>query len=248
MILFRALKKVQPLRGIFSPLQNVSLYRHCSTKPLLEISDPAVQKYFEYLKSEYWDLKTKVSKDRAEKTKLLELLPVVKVLEERSCVVENLKNLEELNEKDSEDKDMVELLQEERDTYNGLLKTLDQKLLDSLFNENLRYAPSDTILEVTAGVGGQEAMLFAGEIYNMYLGYAKFRKWEYIETGLDVTDIGGVRRASVVFSGVGTFEELRMEGGVHRVQRVPSTEKGGRLHTSTVSVAVLLQPTEVTKL
>lgn len=246
MILFRVLNKIQPLWGISTSLKNVTLYRHCSTKPLLEISDPAVLKYFEYLKNEYWDIKTKVSKDRAEKTKLLELQPVVKVLEERSCVVENLKNLEELNEKDSEDKDMVELLKEERDTYNDLLKTLNQKLLDSLFDEDLRYASSDTILEVTAGVGGQEAMLFAGEIYNMYLGYAKFKKWDCVETGMDVTDIGGLRRASVVFSGVGTFEELKMEGGVHRVQRVPATEKGGRLHTSTVSVAVLLQPTEVT--
>lgn len=133
---------------------------------------------------------------------------------------------------------------------------------------------SDLVLEVTAGVGGQEAMLFTAEIFDMYQNYAAFYGWgfdtlEYmpsdlgqsllisfiiiialaaVDLGLDgfcFFTSGGVRHATASISGPLSYKMMKFEAGVHRVQRVPKTEKQGRMHTSTMTVAILPQPTEV---
>ncbi|KAM9315697.1 peptide chain release factor 1-like, mitochondrial [Gastrophryne carolinensis] len=101
------------------------------------------------------------------------------------------------------------------------------------------------ILEVTAGVGGQEAMLFTAEIFNMYQRYADYKNWSFDLLEYCRSDLGGVRHASASVAGLDAYRYLKYEGGVHRVQRVPKTEKQGRIHTSTMTVAVLPQPTEI---
>ncbi|KAG5205695.1 hypothetical protein JEQ12_018945 [Ovis aries] len=104
---------------------------------------------------------------------------------------------------------------------------------------------NDLILEVTAGVGGQEAMLFTSEIFDMYQQYAAFKRWHFETLEYFPSEIGGLRHASASIGGSEAYKHMKFEGGVHRVQRVPKTEKQGRIHTSTMTVAILPQPSEV---
>lgn len=106
---------------------------------------------------------------------------------------------------------------------------------------------SSLFLEVTAGVGGQEAMLFANEIYDMYSEYCRYKRWDIETVNLDTSDLGGLRHSSCIVTGAEAFNLLRFEAGVHRVQRIPSTEKAGRVHTSTVTVAVIPKPDDIGK-
>jgi len=103
----------------------------------------------------------------------------------------------------------------------------------------------DVILEVRPGAGGDEAALFAGELYAMYLSYARRRGWAVRELSVSPGTLGGVREAIAELVGPGAFAALKHESGVHRVQRVPATESQGRIHTSTASVAVLPAAEEV---
>lgn len=99
--------------------------------------------------------------------------------------------------------------------------------------------PNEIILEVRAGAGGEEAALFARELAEMYIRYAKLQGWGVTTVDESQTSLGGYKEASFEIRGQGVYEKLRFETGVHRVQRVPDTEKSGRIHTSTASVAVL---------
>ncbi|MBI4536479.1 MAG: peptide chain release factor 1 [candidate division NC10 bacterium] len=101
------------------------------------------------------------------------------------------------------------------------------------------------ILEIRAGAGGEEAALFAADLLRMYLRYAETRQWKVESLSGNLTGIGGVKEASVSLEGRGVYSRLKFESGVHRVQRVPTTEASGRIHTSTVTVAVLPEPQEV---
>jgi peptide chain release factor 1 len=103
----------------------------------------------------------------------------------------------------------------------------------------------DVILEVRPAAGGDEAGLFAGELYDMYVAYARRRGWQIRELSRTPQQVGGIKEAIAELSGVGAYAELKHESGVHRVQRVPATESQGRIHTSTASVAVLPVAEEV---
>lgn len=141
---------------------------------------------------------------------------------------------------------MKKLGQEEYADYQETLNQLDEELIEAIAGHIGRDNCRDIIFEITAGVGGQEAMLFAVDLMNMYQGY--FDYLGFTQQLLDIdkeTGIGGMRHASILVSGDGAYELLRHEGGVHRVQRIPATEKAGRMHTSTVTVAVLPQPTDL---
>ncbi|XP_042335084.1 peptide chain release factor 1-like, mitochondrial isoform X2 [Sceloporus undulatus] len=100
-------------------------------------------------------------------------------------------------------------------------------------------------MEVTAGVGGKEAMLFTAEMFNMYQQYAVYKNWNFDILEYTSSDIGGLRHASATIAGPEAYRQMKFEGGVHRVQRVPKTEKQGRIHTSTMTVAILPQPNEI---
>lgn len=99
--------------------------------------------------------------------------------------------------------------------------------------------PAALILEVRPGTGGEEASLFARNLFDMYTKYAVQNNWKQEVLNLDETDLGGIKEASVEIEGEDAYEKLQYEGGVHRVQRIPTTEKSGRVHTSTASVAIL---------
>lgn len=103
------------------------------------------------------------------------------------------------------------------------------------------------IMEIRAGVGGNEAALFAKDLFSMYSKYAQSKNWSLKVLDENITDLSGIKSISFILKGEGVYNKMRHEGGVHRVQRIPKTEKGGRVHTSTVSIAVLAvpDPTEI---
>lgn len=111
---------------------------------------------------------------------------------------------------------------------------IKEKMIVQKFSE-----PQDLILEIRAGTGGDEAELFAGELLRMYQKYAEKKGWRFSLLNSDRTPLGGIKNLTAEVSGLGCFEELKYESGVHRVQRVPKTEKNGRVHTSAATVAIL---------
>ncbi|MGE0741350.1 MAG: peptide chain release factor 1 [Hyphomonadaceae bacterium] len=171
-----------------------------------------------------------------EHAELKPLVDAVRALREADAEIASLA----LMAKDS-DADMAALAEAELETAKERLPGLQQAAL-------LLLAPKDkdenasAILEVRAGTGGEEAALFAGDLLRMYQRYANIRRWKFELESLSDTGLGGVKEAVASVSGAGVFGRLRFESGVHRVQRVPETEAGGRIHTSAATVAVLPQP------
>ena len=102
--------------------------------------------------------------------------------------------------------------------------------------------PSSIIMEIRAGTGGEEAALFASDLFKMYSSYARSKDWEQKILDSHPTSLGGIKQVTFQIKGDDAWKRLRYEGGVHRVQRTPQTEKGGRIHTSTATVAVLPKP------
>ncbi|KAJ0067020.1 hypothetical protein NL108_006266, partial [Boleophthalmus pectinirostris] len=143
-----------------------------------------------------------------------------------------------------EDQTLRQLAEQEREACLQDIQAFRQKILDLLIPEEDADL-TDLVLEVTAGVGGQEAMLFTAEVFDMYQGFAHYHSWSFDVLEYMSSDLGGVRRASASVSGEQCYKKMKFEAGVHRVQRVPKTEKQGRMHTSTMTVAVLPQPTEI---
>ncbi len=140
--------------------------------------------------------------------------------------------------------DMRELCQEELDEAKAKLLALEQELKILLLPKD----PNDdknVILEIRAGVGGEESALFAHSLYRMYSMYAEKRGWSIEITTLNETELGGVKELVCIISGQGAYSRLKFETGVHRVQRVPETESGGRVHTSTATVAMMPEVDEV---
>ena len=137
-----------------------------------------------------------------------------------------------------DDPEMKELAQEELRQARAELERLEQELRILLLPRD----PNDeknVIVEIRAGVGGEEAALFAGSLYRMYSMYAERCRWRTEINSLSETELGGIKEISFTIEGAGAYSRLKFERGVHRVQRVPETESGGRVHTSTVTVAVL---------
>lgn len=172
-------------------------------------------------------------------------------LEEVAVVIKSLRTAESelkdtldlLKDKDL-DAEMHEMAQMEADTLKKLIPELEQKI-------QLLLLPKDAdddrnaILEIRAGTGGDEAALFASDLFRMYQRYAETQGWRVEILEYDDTGIGGAKEVSATVSGKGVFAKLKFESGVHRVQRVPETESSGRIHTSAATVAVLPEVEEV---
>ncbi|MBL8531098.1 MAG: peptide chain release factor 1 [Hyphomonadaceae bacterium] len=139
------------------------------------------------------------------------------------------------------DAEMAALAREELDAAREKLPELEQTALTLLAPKD-RDESASAILEVRAGTGGDEAALFAGDLLRMYQRYAAIKGWRTELEDISETGLGGVKEAVMSVTGKGVYGRLRFESGVHRVQRVPETEAGGRIHTSAATVAVLPQP------
>ena len=145
---------------------------------------------------------------------------------------------------DSGDKELKELAEEELKTAKEQIEQLSEQLKILL----LPTDPNDdrnVIVEIRGGAGGEEAALFAGSLFRMYSMYAESKGWKTEIINVNETELGGYKEISFMINGEGAYSRLKFESGVHRVQRVPETETQGRIHTSTVTVAVLPEAEDV---
>lgn len=140
---------------------------------------------------------------------------------------------------------MKEEAEKEEKLYNEKLKDTESELLERISESIAQDNCRDITFEISAGVGGQEAMLFAKDLLEMYQCYFNSLNFEHKIIEMGETDQGGFRKVILTVSGPKAMEILRHECGVHRVQRVPATEKSGRIHTSVVSISVMPQPSEI---
>ena len=171
-----------------------------------------------------------------------EIAPVVNKFREWRDANTQLEEARQLASGD--DAEMAELAQEEIAELEPRVDELAQEIRVLLLPRD----PNDdkgVVLEVRAGTGGQEATLFAGEVFRMYLRFAEQQRWKVEITTENESEVGGLKEAIALVNGKGVYSKLKYESGVHRVQRVPQTETQGRVHTSAVTVAVMPQAEEV---
>ena len=172
-----------------------------------------------------------------------DLQPIVDAYKEykknKETIEDSLSMLE--SEKDEE---MREMLKEELSDAKKRVEELEHELKILLLPKD----PNDSknvIVEIRGGAGGDEAALFAAEIYRMYVKYAESRRWKTEMLSLNENGIGGFKEVTFMIKGEGAYSRLKYESGVHRVQRVPETESGGRIHTSTCTVAIMPEAEEI---
>ncbi len=169
---------------------------------------------------------------------------VVAVIRRYQAMQSEAVDLEEILGDPDSGADMREMAQEEFDDLNARLPELEQQIRLLLLPKDAADE-KNAILEVRAGTGGQEAALFAGDLFRMYQRYADIKGWKLEIISVSEGDVGGYKEIIANISGKGVFARLKYESGVHRVQRVPETESGGRIHTSAATVAVLPEAEEV---
>ena len=172
-----------------------------------------------------------------------ELRPLVEAIAALNAARAELASLDAM-QRDSSDLEMKSLAEMEWRAVHERMPQLEQNALILLAPKD-KDENASAILEVRAGTGGDEAALFAGDLLRMYQRYASAHGWRFELDSVSETGLGGVKEAVANVSGAGVFGRLKYESGVHRVQRVPETEAGGRIHTSAATVAVLPQPDEV---
>jgi peptide chain release factor 1 len=180
----------------------------------------------------------KLSKEHAE------LAPIVAVAEAYRQAGKELEDAQSLIDDPSTDGEMRALAEDERSGLKERFARLEHDLQLQLLPKDAADS-SSAIVEIRAGTGGDEAALFAADLLGMYQRYAQLQGWRTEVLSLSESDLGGVREAVMEVAGQGAFAKLKFESGVHRVQRVPVTEAGGRIHTSAATVAVLPEPEDV---
>lgn len=170
---------------------------------------------------------------------------ISEIVELHYCIEELEKQVDEAKSLAHEEKD-----QEMRELAKEEIKELENKLVDKREKLKFLLIPKDPldekniIMEIRAGTGGEEAALFASDLYRMYSRFAETKKWKFEIMNCNETELGGIKEIVFSISGNNVYENLRYESGVHRVQRVPATEASGRIHTSAVTVAVLPEADE----
>ena len=210
---------LEKLDGLEARFQEVSLL----------ITDPAViadMKRFVKLNREYKDLES-ISQAR-----------------KRYIALQN--NIEQAREliATESDADMRQMAREELESSQQLLEQTEEEIKLLLVPADPQDA-KDVVMEIRGGTGGDEAALFAGDLYRMYLGYIARCGWKTEIVSVNESELGGFKEITFMVTGKGAYSKLKYESGVHRVQRVPETESGGRIHTSAASVAVMPEADEV---
>ena len=173
-----------------------------------------------------------------------ELTPIAEKINEVRSLEKELEENKLLASENQHDKELLALVQTEIDELIKSISLL-RKELERLLLPKDEIDEKNAILEVRAGTGGDEAALFATELFSMYQKYSSIKGWRFDILEVSENDIGGYREAIASITGRSVFARLKFESGVHRVQRVPTTESGGRIHTSAATVAVLPEAEEV---
>ena len=173
-----------------------------------------------------------------------ELTPIAEKINEVRSLEKELEENNSLAGESQHDKELLALVQTE---IEELIKSISvlRKELERLLLPKDEIDEKNAILEVRAGTGGDEAALFATELFSMYQKYSSLKGWRFDVLEVSENDLGGYREAIASITGRSVFARLKFESGVHRVQRVPTTESGGRIHTSAATVAVLPEAEEV---
>ena len=172
-----------------------------------------------------------------------DLTPIVEAYKEYKQCKQNVEDSLAMLDEES-DEEMRELAKEELNESKARIEELEQELKVLLLPKD----PNDdknVIVEIRAGAGGDEAALFAAEIYRMYVHYAESQRWKVETLEMEEIGIGGMKSVNFMITGQGAYSKMKYESGVHRVQRVPETESGGRIHTSTITVAVMPEAEDV---
>ncbi len=203
------------------------LARHQELQDLMASAEPPSPEEFARLSKEFSDL-----------------TPVVEAIGELCRAKDETADLATLIAEPETDAEMKEMAEEEFAQLKEKVPELEEKLQMLLLPKDLADN-KNAILEIRAGTGGDEAGLFAANLFRMYQRYAENRKWKFELLSLNETGIGGYKEAIASISGPGVFARLKFESGVHRVQRVPDTESSGRIHTSAATVAVMPEAEEV---
>ena len=206
----------------------------------------------EKLKEEHAKLSKQLStqeliKDRDRYAKLAKrfsyLEKIIKLLQTKEGYLKEKEHLETMSSDFNEPQDMRYLAEEELKELKVKIATIEEDIEDKVFSES--ELERDVIIEIRSAAGGDEAALFAASLFEMYSRYAERNFWKLEVLSSSDTEIGGFKEIIFSIRGNKSWSRLKFERGVHRVQRVPSTESGGRVHTSTVTVAVLFEPKEV---
>lgn len=189
-----------------------------------------------------------VVSDQEEYKKLMkehkQLTPIVEKFREYEAAKKTVEEARELLDAGGLEKDFKELVEEELESAKAEIETVSDELKVLLLPKD----PNDdrnVIIEIRGGAGGEEAALFAGELMRMYTMYAESKRWRVEIVNENATELGGYKEVSFMIEGEGAYSRFKYESGVHRVQRVPETETQGRIHTSTVTVAVLPEADDV---
>ena len=172
------------------------------------------------------------------------MTPIIETYHAYLHAMQQRDEAKELLQENDGDAELKELAQEEYHTAKAACEDLHEKLIFLLLPQD----PNDdknVIIEIRSGAGGEEAALFANSLYRMYTMYAESKGWKQEVLNQNPTELGGFKEISFSIVGEGAYSKLKYESGVHRVQRVPETESQGRIHTSTVTVAVLVEADDV---
>jgi len=181
---------------------------------------------------------------RENSKKLAEIGPAVARYREWKDASRELREAEEILAATDKGDELYAMAADERQRLTARLVELEEELRKELTPKDPNDA-RNVVLEIRAGTGGDEATLFAGELFRMYSRYAEQHGWRIEVIDLSESEVGGIKEVSAIVEGRGAYSKLKYEGGVHRVQRVPATEASGRIHTSAVTVAVLPEAEDV---
>ena len=204
---------------------------------------------FDQILKNYNDIETKLSSGNLDSKKYAQLS---KEFSELTPLANKIKRVEklsiELSDLDellmSDDTEMIKIAKFEKEQLTNEVNKLNAEIKILLLPKE-ESDSKNAIVEIRAGTGGEEAALFAADLYRMYLRYSELHKWKYELIDISDTDHDGVKEVIINISGKNVFGTLKFESGTHRVQRVPETESGGRIHTSAATVAVLPEATDV---
>jgi peptide chain release factor 1 len=208
---------------------------------------------FNKLKKEYKAISKRLScpeiyKDKEQYQALAKrfsfLEKLLSLLEKKEAILEEKQDLEKIISQPKEEKEVKELAKEEISALQQKLEKIDKEIEERLFEESSEVE-RDIIIEIRAAAGGEESALFAADLFKIYSRYIEKKGWKLEVLSSHPTELGGFKEIIFSVKGSNCFAHLKFESGVHRVQRVPVTESGGRIHTSTATVAVLIEPQEV---
>lgn len=173
-----------------------------------------------------------------------ELEPIVEAITEYNKAVLDLQETKDLGLEPNLDSATHDMIYDEVHRIESMMPRLERAVKLSLLPKD-EADSKNAIIEVRIGTGGEEAALFAADLFNMYQRYAELKKWRFEILSISSTGIGGYKEATASVSGKDVFSKLKFESGVHRVQRIPETESSGRIHTSAATVAVLPEAEDV---